>query len=136
MDNMAVRTYTRLLKPKTIKAIKEGVPQPLFSPRALFFDTESRVNCAQPLTVGYAVVYEHFILVRECFFYDTVTLTKKELEIVRTYSKERNIEAITVQEFIRDYLIYELQEKKTLCAAYNLAFDVGASWCILWRGQV
>ena len=91
--------------------------------RILVFDTETRTDLYQNLTFGYYVVYDGNRLDLHGLFYDPNVVTPKEKKILEEFSKNEDVELITLEKF-REIFLNETFRLESLCIGFNLPFDL------------
>ncbi|MEK6909344.1 MAG: hypothetical protein AABX23_04810 [Nanoarchaeota archaeon] len=120
MDNLFLRTYTRLKKKKKKKEFHKP---DFYQDKAVFvFDTETTTDFKMGLKVGYFQLYINNLLIHQGLFYKEAT--NEEIKIIYRYAKRNNIKVYKVEDF-RKYVFYPVVFNfRALCLAYNLPFDI------------
>ena len=117
MANMYLRSHMKQKKKrKNEPEVFEGYEW------ALVFDTETTTDMFQNLKIGFYKVYYEEELFTQGLFYDEVD--NKELDILKAYSKENNIDLLTLENFI-DKVFYKIMfDLEGICIGFNLPFDL------------
>jgi len=92
--------------------------------RILVFDTETTDDERQSLKFGYFEIYDNNKREFYGIFYNERLVKKKELDILREYSKVTGIELMTRKQFVDDVFYPEVLYKGTYCVGFNLPFDI------------
>ncbi len=125
---------------QTIKAI--GAP---YEGWCLVFDTETTTDTSQALRFGFYAIYgisrdermrlhRADRLTREALdtphsagvFYDAVTLTPAEVDVLQVYARLHDLECMTRDAFITTVFYPWVYRYGALCIGHNLPFDLGA----------
>ncbi len=88
------------------------------------FDTETTIDAAQQLRVGFFQVRKFEALKREGIFYHPKSLTDTDLETVKRYADSHGLEAITIQAFIKGVFLKYGYTRLGLVVGFNLPFDI------------
>jgi hypothetical protein len=99
-----------------------GYEVALTSDWSLTFDTETTVEAAQSLRVGFAQIRKAGVLVKELVFFDK-TLDDHDIAVVLDYADSAGIQAITV-EALRRKLIDIGYRMNGAIIGFNLPFDI------------
>lgn len=122
-SEMAVRAYIAPEEDSyTFSQYEEQ--QHLFD-RILVFDTETTTDRFQNLKFGSFKIYEHNNTLRyQGVFYHPKHIRKEELFVLADYSKKKDTQVMTVEEFVDAVFLPEAYDLKTLIVGFNLPFDL------------
>lgn len=119
-----VRAYTEKpgLRPLAAKPRGKGEDKP--SPWTLIFDCETTVDAAQSLRVGVYQIRKAGALHEEGLFYDTDTLSIADVALIQSYTAERGLKALSVDQFRKDVFLKIAYLRSGLLVGFNLPFDI------------
>ena len=135
-----LRAHTEILqKTKKRKRQKQDLPEPIWSPCALVFDCETRIDEKQCLTFGpYRIVFadetgEYSNIREEGFFYEPQEITPQETCELQKFANHHNAETAhdvsnelrirTREEFLKE-IFFPLAVNGALIVGFNLPFDI------------
>jgi hypothetical protein len=121
---IAIRAYTEKpgAMPVASKGKFKGNDTP--SPWTLVFDTETTIDAAQQLRVGFYQVRKDEGLEREGVFYDPDSLSDTDIGNVKTYAYTHGLEVLTATQFrSRVFLKYGYTRRSNI-VGFNLPFDI------------
>ena len=122
-STIALRAYTE--KPGAQPVASKGKAQAdEGSPWSVVFDTETTMDAAQQLRLGFFQVRKHEALEREGVFYDPESLTEAYLETVKDYAEAHELEVITAKAFVRKVFLKYGYTRRGLIVGFNLPFDI------------
>ena len=90
----------------------------------LVFDTETRTDAGQALTVGFCRVYHSGRLIRHVLFYAPETITIAEKAVAERYAERIGCIAMTREQFIDDVFYHYGYFRRALVIGLNLPFDL------------
>ncbi|WP_439619815.1 hypothetical protein [Hyphomonas sp.] len=121
--DLYVRAYTE--KPGSIpvaaKPARKTLDEP--SPWTIIFDTETTIDAAQRLRIGFCQVRKYGKLVRELLFYGP-ELPASDMRVVRAYAAANGLTLATVDEFRRDVFLKIGYRANAAIVGFNLPFDI------------
>lgn len=91
--------------------------------RILVFDTETTTDQYMNLTFGSFQIYDKGNLEFQGLFYGEV-LSIEQLDIIKSFSVEKNIPLFTRSEFVEQFFYPEVYENHSMCIGFNLPFDL------------
>ena len=124
LSKIAIRGFTKKVKSADNSKWSKRPDPPLRHNRVLVFDTETTIDEYQNLKIGYFQIFQEGPLQHHGLMYDPLMLNKKETEIVKSYAENNHIPLYIIEEFIDDVFYPEVYCLGTLCAGFNLAFDI------------
>lgn len=119
--SIAVRAYVPLLN---VKNPSVGRPAPEPSDWVLIFDTETTTDSSQRLRFGSFQWRRGDRSERLGLFYSPAGLSKKEREVITKYASERQLELMTVADFIENIFFKLAFELRATIVGFNLPFDI------------
>ena len=122
-STIALRAYTEKPGSKPVASKGEFMADEV-SPWTVVFDTETTIDAAQQLRVGFFQVRKSEALEREGIFYHSKSLTDTDLETVKRYADSHGLEAIAIQAFIQGVFLKYGYIRRGLVVGFNLPFDV------------
>ena len=122
-STVALRAYTEKPDSKPV-ASKDRLRADQVSPWTVVFDTETTIDAAQQLRLGFFQVRRHEALRREGVFYDPQSLTEADLETLQGYAETHELEVITAQAFVRKVFLRYGVSYFGLIVGFNLPFDI------------
>ncbi|MGA2913114.1 MAG: hypothetical protein ABSE07_06325 [Methanoregula sp.] len=124
MSEIAVRGYTKKVKPDCDSNWSKRPDPPFRHDRVLVFDTETTIDEFQNLKIGYFQIQQKGILQHNGLIYDPLMRDKKEIEIIKLYAETNHIPLYSNEEFIENVFYPGVYDLGTLCVGFNLAFDI------------
>ena len=120
---IAVRVYSERARRKRFGARR---PRSAIeaSPWTLVFDTETTVDAAQQLRVGFFQVRRGQVLEREGAFFDAAAITRREAAALGDYCRSNELELITVAEFRKAIFLKYGYRRHSPIVGFNLPFDI------------
>lgn len=97
-------------------------PMP-YGERVLVFDTETTTDSTQRLLYGFFRLYESDRLILEGVIM-AETLSTDQIAIITAYARRNRLRAYTREEFVEGVFYPEVYALGTLCAGFNLPFDL------------
>src|SRR3989344_4916429 len=119
MTTIALRAYVSDGKIITHNIFPKSTPDLIFA-----FDCETTSDMYQNLKFGSYMVYNKGVLIDSGLFCNPDCITKKELKILRAFSKHANIPMYTRKYFVEKKFYYWIYYQKALCIGFNLPFDL------------
>jgi hypothetical protein len=119
-----VRAYAATQKRKAPRAQFSAPPDLGHSEWSLVFDTETTTDAAQQLRFGCFQLRKSGDLRQQGLFYDSETLTKRELGLISRFTNREAHELLTVSEFIDQVFLPYTYDLSALCIGFNLPFDI------------
>ena len=123
MGRIGIRTFTEKTNKKNKPKFQEK-EIPIQHERVLVFDTETSSDKFQNLKFGSSIIGENGKVIYQLLFYDSKTLTKKEIVELEEYSEKFDIDLYSLEDFIEEVFYPELLKMKSLCIGFNLPFDL------------
>jgi hypothetical protein len=120
---IAVRAYSERARRKPLGARRPRSDIEA-SPWTLVFDTETRVDAAQQLLVGFFQVRRGEVIEREGAFFDAATITRREASTLRDYCRLNELELMTVAQFRKDVFLKFGYRRHSPIVGFNLPFDI------------
>ncbi len=124
MPALAVRGYTRKTSEKGKGKASSYPDHPLRHSRVLVFDTETTTDWYQNMKIGYFQIYQDDSLQHYGLIYDSAHLDNREFNTLKQYAERNFIALYSRNEFIDEVFYREVFDLKTLCAGFNLPFDL------------
>jgi hypothetical protein len=122
LDQLEISLRCYVPSSRTATALKSSELGP--SEWSLIFDTETSTDARQRLKFGVYQVRKVQKLREAGFFIDPDILSKWEIEIIRSYSREIGYRCIRVEEFIEDIFFGIGYELRATIIGFNLPFDI------------
>ena len=121
---IALRAYTEKpgAKPVAAKGKFKGNDTP--SPWTLVFDTETTIDAAQQIRVGFFQVYKEQNLERAGVFYDPESLSAADIEVIQSYAEHHDLEAMSVRAFRSGVFLKYGHTRCGSIVGFNLPFDI------------
>jgi hypothetical protein len=120
---IAVRAYATAQNGKTVRSSPSS-PDIGHSEWSLIFDTETRTDAAQQLRFGCFQLRKFGELKQQGIFYDSETLTTKELGLIKRYARREGLELLIATEFVEQVFLSYTYDLSALCIGFNLPFDL------------
>jgi len=118
------RAYTEKPGSRPLAAKPRGKGEDKPSPWTLIFDCETTVDAAQSLRVGVYQVRKAGVLHEEGLFYDTETLTSRDIALIQSYAAERGLKVLSADQFRKDVFLKIAYLRSGLLVGFNLPFDI------------
>lgn len=96
----------------------------LLHDRVLVFDTETTIDEYQNIKFGSFIIFEKDIMSSRGIFYNPKGITLEEKTVLEKTSYDKDIELMTLDEFINQIFYPEVLRTQTLCVGFNLPFDI------------
>ena len=121
---IALRAYTEKPGAKPVAAKGKFKGNDIPSPWTLVFDTETTIDAAQQIRVGFFKVYKEQNLVRDGAFYDPDSLSTADIEVIQSYTEHHGLEAMTVRAFRSGVFLKYGYTRCGTVVGFNLPFDI------------
>lgn len=123
-NQIAIRAYTEKPGAKAVASKGKFKSDDTPSPWTLVIDTETTIDAAQQLRVGFFQVRKHDSLEREGIFYDDDSINDNDKAVIQNYARTHGLEVLTAAQFrTRVFLKYGYSRRGTI-VGFNLPFDL------------
>jgi DNA-binding phage protein len=120
-STIAVRTYTVC---KNEQFTTNGPSDIGYSNWLLILDTETTTDELQNLRFGSFQLRKLGEIQRRGFFFDDRTLAPSELQLLYDHCVDKDIELLSVEQFVEEIFFSYVYDLDALCIGFNLPFDI------------
>ena len=120
-DAIALRCYTEKPRFKPRKTKARGIA---LSDWSVIFNTETTIDAAQALRVGFCQIRRGDTVYEEGAFYRPGGLTPSELTLLQSYCEQNRLRLRTVKEFNAKVLLVIGYDRRGTTIGFNLPFDL------------
>lgn len=128
---MGIAVRAHVCKPENTDEVSKSVPSAKKKRRvakpsewSLIFDTETTTDATQELRFGTYQVRKGEELRESGIFYNPVNLTDKEQKMLNAYVEKRELDFITVKDFIESVFYRVGYQYRATIVGFNLPFDI------------